>query len=69
MSNHETPSAWRKSTFSQGGDCVEWRFADSSIFMRTSKDPSGPVLKFSYSEWRAFIAGVKDGQADLDSAD
>jgi hypothetical protein len=69
MSEHETPSIWRKSTLSQGGDCVEWRFADDSVFVRTSKDPSGPVLTFSYSEWWAFVAGVKRGQADLDRED
>jgi len=69
MSGQETPSTWRKSTFSQSGDCVEWRFADGSVYVRNSKHPSGLVLKFDYSEWRAFIAGVKCGQADLDGED
>ena len=34
------------------------------ILMRDSKDPDGPVLAFTEDEWRAFIAGVKDGEFD-----
>ncbi|MFI6451928.1 DUF397 domain-containing protein [Streptosporangium amethystogenes] len=28
--------------------------------VRDSKDSNGPVLRFSGSEWRAFIKGVKN---------
>ncbi|HUK71160.1 MAG TPA: DUF397 domain-containing protein [Streptosporangiaceae bacterium] len=34
------------------------------ILMRDSKNPEGPVLAFTEAEWRAFIAGVKDGEFD-----
>jgi len=34
------------------------------ILMRDSKNPGGPVLAFTEAEWRAFIAGVKDGEFD-----
>jgi Domain of unknown function (DUF397) len=34
------------------------------ILMRDSKNPDGPVLAFTEAEWRAFIAGVKDGEFD-----
>jgi Domain of unknown function (DUF397) len=34
------------------------------ILMRDSKHPDGPVLAFTEAEWRAFIAGVKDGEFD-----
>jgi hypothetical protein len=34
------------------------------ILMRDSKNPDGPVLAFTEDEWRAFIAGVKDGEFD-----
>ena len=27
-----------------------------------SKDPEGPVLRFTASEWSAFIAGARDGE-------
>ncbi len=35
------------------------------IAVRDSKDPGGPVLDFTPAEWRAFIAGVRDGEFDL----
>lgn len=38
--------------------------ADRLILMRDSKNPDGPVLAFTEAEWRAFIAGVKDGEFD-----
>jgi len=34
------------------------------ILMRDAKNPDGPVLAFTEAEWRAFIAGVKDGEFD-----
>lgn len=65
MSERETLSAWRKSSFSANGACIEWRCAENYVYVRDSKDPSGGVLKFTCPEWRAFVAGVKAGEADL----
>lgn len=58
---------WRKASYSntQGGNCVEVAtLADGSRAVRDSKNPSGPSLVFTPSEWAAFIAGVKDGEFD-----
>jgi hypothetical protein len=59
-------AAWRKSTRSNAeGACVE--VADNLtgvVALRDSKDPTGPVLVFTRDEWRAFIAGAKDGHFD-----
>jgi hypothetical protein len=30
--------------------------------MRDSKDPAGPVLAFTYAEWRAFLGDVRTGE-------
>ncbi|MEU5470868.1 DUF397 domain-containing protein [Streptomyces lydicus] len=55
--------AWRKSTYSNGGDanCVE--VADvipaAVVPVRDSKDPHGPVLCFPAVAWSSFIATVK----------
>ena len=54
---------WRKSSRSGEGDCVE--VADNLpglVAVRDSKDPDGPVLTFDRSQWRAFVAGVRDGE-------
>ncbi|WP_332873399.1 MULTISPECIES: DUF397 domain-containing protein [Nocardia] len=55
-----------KSTFSDGGGgCVEVASGDGRIAVRDSKDPSGPMLWFTTSEWRAFLAGVRAGEFDF----
>jgi Domain of unknown function (DUF397) len=59
---------WRKSTRSggNGGDCVE--VADNIpgvVGVRDSKDPDGPALVFTVTEWRAFIDSAKDGEFDV----
>jgi hypothetical protein len=58
---------WRKSSFSDGngGDCVEVApTRDETIAVRHSKDPDGPLITYTRSEFRAFVAGVKAGEFD-----
>jgi len=54
--------SWKKSTASLSSECVEVARAGETIFVRDSKNPSGPVLAFSGAEWEAFLIGVRDGQ-------
>lgn len=54
---------WRKATRSgdNGGSCVE--VADNRpgvVYVRDSKDSTGPVLAFDRAAWRAFVADVKE---------
>jgi hypothetical protein len=65
MSTTNPPAPWRKSSHSGEGDCVEWQVAGTHVAVRDSKNPDGPTLTFTHSEWRAFLAGVRDGEADL----
>lgn len=56
---------WHKSTHSseQGGDCVEVAAHPGAVHVRDSKDPGGPTLSFSPTQWTAFTgfaAGVGD---------
>ena len=55
---------WRKSSFSTAeGNCVEVaELPEGARAVRDSKDPSGPVLWFTPSEWAAFVAGVHSGE-------
>ena len=57
---------WRKSTHSYGnGDCIEVAaLSHGEIGVRDSKDPEGPVLRFTPAEWAAFMAGTKAGEFD-----
>lgn len=57
---------WKKSQRSgQSGQCVEVRLADGAVEVRDSKDPDGPILRFTPGEWAAFTGGVRDGEFDL----
>jgi hypothetical protein len=46
---------WRKSSYSGGGNggCVEMARSPESIAVRDSKNPSGPILFFPATAWRA----------------
>lgn len=62
--------AFRKSSRSLGnGQCVEVDAAGGDVKVRDSKNPGGPALTFTRAEWRAFTAGVKDGEFDLPPED
>lgn len=59
---------WRKSSYSMAnGNCAEVGVlaSDSApgyvIGVRDSKDPGGPVLRFSEADWAEFVASVKAG--------
>ena len=54
---------WRKSTYSSAeGDCVEVAtLADGGRAVRDSKDPGGPVLRFTADEWASFMERIRSG--------
>jgi len=69
-----TGAVWQKATSTGVPDepCVEIAIvpgakegSDQVIAMRDSRSPEGPVLLFTPDEWRAFTAGVRDGEFDL----
>jgi hypothetical protein len=58
---------FRRSTFCQGGTCVEVApLPDGQIAVRDSKDLSVPRHVYTQDEWVAFIQGVKAGEFDFD---
>ncbi|MGW2546874.1 DUF397 domain-containing protein [Kitasatospora sp. NPDC001574] len=65
MTNHDlSEAAWFKSSHSQnGGSCVEVAPNYPGIVpVRDSKDPAGPSLVFSASEFATFVNAVRDGE-------
>ncbi|MFJ8441987.1 DUF397 domain-containing protein [Kitasatospora griseola] len=57
---------WVKSSYSgNGGQCVEiatdYVTSAATLLVRDSKDPNGPVLTFSSTDWAAFTAAVAGG--------
>ncbi|MGH3943943.1 MAG: DUF397 domain-containing protein [Pseudonocardiaceae bacterium] len=65
MRDDLSPAVWRKSTRSNNtGACVEVADLDTHRAVRDSKDPTGPALMFTATEWVAFTAGVRTGEFD-----
>lgn len=61
MAQMQRPSklAWRKSTFSEAGGCVEISCVGQVVFVRDSKDHTGPVQEISARRWMSFIEQVR----------
>jgi Domain of unknown function (DUF397) len=59
-------AVWHKSTRSGDGGCVEVATREPVVGVRDSKDRQGPVLVFRFDEWNAFLAGVRDGEFNID---
>lgn len=57
---------WRTSSRSGAGNaCVEVAgLSGGDRAVRDSKDRSGPVLRFTASEWAVFTTGVRAGEFD-----
>ncbi len=54
---------WKKSSrsSSNGGNCVEVATNQpGTVFIRDSKDKTGPVLQCSPAEWRSFIESLRN---------
>ncbi len=58
---------WRHGSTSQGSDqtCVDVAVRERQVLMRDSKDPAGPVLRFTFAEWQVFLHGVRGGEFEL----
>ena len=52
---------WSKSSYSSAnGACVEVaKNLPGIVAIRDSKDPDGPKLLISLTDWRTFVSGVK----------
>ncbi|MGI5151440.1 DUF397 domain-containing protein [Plantactinospora sp. CA-294935] len=54
---------WRKSSASLNGDCVEVASLPDGVGVRDSKNPDGGALRFTRSQWRAFLLGPGRGES------
>lgn len=57
---------WLKSSLSfSNSNCVEVASLPAGeVGVRDSKDPEGPVLRFTPGEWHAFLGGARNGEFD-----
>lgn len=70
MSAQFAETRWRKSSRSNGNggnNCVEVAVVVSAVGVRDSKNPDGPVLRFSPAAWESFVSDTKLGVFDVTS--
>jgi hypothetical protein len=63
--DHCDQAQWQKSSTSGVGECVEIAHVGDHVLIRDSKDPGGPVLRYTGAEWKAFVEGVQLGEFDV----
>lgn len=55
-------TTWRKSSFSEAGNCVEVADRGDLVLVRDTKlSARSAVLKFSPPQWREFIGALNEG--------
>jgi hypothetical protein len=56
----ECNPVWRKASYSAGnGECIEVASARGQVTVRDSKNPEGPVLRYSADAFRTFLEAAK----------
>lgn len=65
-SNFTSPDdlPWRIARSCNGGTCVRVAPSGKMIILGDSKNPDGPVLRYTRSEWDTFITEIKHGYFD-----
>ncbi|MFC4535974.1 DUF397 domain-containing protein [Sphaerisporangium dianthi] len=61
---HLTDARWRSASQCNAEHCVEVALTGGQIAVRDSKNPDGPVLLYTPSEWQAFLEGARNGEFD-----
>jgi Domain of unknown function (DUF397) len=67
VDSEQTGTVWRKSSFSESGQCVEVGLIAPSVALRDSHAPAGPVLTFGPGEWAAFLGDVRARSLGLET--
>jgi hypothetical protein len=55
----ESRIAWRKSSASDTGNCVQVAVGSGRVLIRDSSDRDGTVLRFPLAAWSAFTAHTR----------
>jgi predicted secreted Zn-dependent protease len=68
MAQDRRSLAWRKSSASASGNCVEVAVDGPTVLVRDTKDnEAGAVLAFTEAEWKAFLSGVEAREFTLEA--
>ena len=68
MTQDRLSLAWRKSSASGSGNCVEVAVDGETVLLRDTKENgAGAVLSFTEAEWQAFLSGVEAREFTLEA--
>lgn len=56
--------SWLVSRHCENGACVRVDLSGEMIFLGDSKNPDGPILSYTRSEWNAFVTKARLGEFD-----
>ncbi|MEV0435858.1 DUF397 domain-containing protein [Nocardia sp. NPDC050413] len=59
-----TGATWQRAGDGDDASVEVAMLDEGNVALRDGKNPDGPVLVFTPSEWAAFTAGVHDGEFD-----
>ena len=62
--NSVSHASWRRGGLCANQACVEVAAAGNEVYLRDGKDPEGGMLRFTRSEWEAFLGSAKVGDFD-----
>ncbi|HEX5496902.1 MAG TPA: DUF397 domain-containing protein [Mycobacteriales bacterium] len=60
----DTPWIKARASNGNGGNCVELRRHGAQVEIRDSKNPTGPTLHFTPTEFATFLTTAKTGEFD-----
>jgi hypothetical protein len=55
---------WQTASFCEGGACVGVARDGEQVLVRNTSTPGAREASFTRDEWKAFVAGVKNGEFD-----
>ncbi len=55
---------WRVARNCNSGACIQIASHGEQIVIGDSKNPAGPILTYTRSEWAAFVDGIREGDFD-----
>jgi len=62
QSRNDISAVWSKSSFCNNSACIEVACTSDHVLLRSSKQPGGPILRFTIPEWKAFVEGIRNGE-------
>ncbi|HEV8527992.1 MAG TPA: DUF397 domain-containing protein [Actinomycetes bacterium] len=65
LKSDENSIIWARSSLCANTNCVEVALVDHQVLVRSSKNIAGPILRFDFPEWMAFLSAVRGGEFDL----